>query len=271
MQRDLRAKPGLISRRTMLSATAAAVAASPALAEDCRIGPPPHEKGPRVWMEMDQVELDAAYDQAFYAPLAAADLQAARRQQRAGARAARCADARGLWPDRGREARHLPRQAGRRRRSSCSSMAAPGSAARRRITPTRPSCSSMPARIIIVLDFIAIKEAGGDLRVMADQVRRGVAWAYKNAATLRRRSRPVLHRRPFVGRPSVRRHPGHRLAEGFRIAGRHDQGRPLHERHVRHEAGAAVEAQLVCQVQRRDGAGDELAAPSRPAARARSS
>jgi arylformamidase len=35
----------------------------------------------------------------------------------------------------------------------------------------------------VVLDFIAIKDAGGDLRVMADQVRRGVAWVYKNAAT----------------------------------------------------------------------------------------
>jgi arylformamidase len=35
----------------------------------------------------------------------------------------------------------------------------------------------------VVLDFIAIKAAGGDLRVMADQVRRGVAWAYKNIAS----------------------------------------------------------------------------------------
>jgi arylformamidase len=34
-----------------------------------------------------------------------------------------------------------------------------------------------------VLDFIAIKAAGGDLRVMADQVRRGVAWAFKNIAS----------------------------------------------------------------------------------------
>jgi hypothetical protein len=57
-----------ISRRTML-ATAAVMAASPAFAEDCQIGPPTHEKGPRVWMDLDQVELDAAYDQAFYAPL----------------------------------------------------------------------------------------------------------------------------------------------------------------------------------------------------------
>ncbi len=33
-------------------------------------GVPPHEKGPAVWMNMDQVELDASYDQNFYAPAA---------------------------------------------------------------------------------------------------------------------------------------------------------------------------------------------------------
>ena len=33
----------------------------------------------------------------------------------------------------------------------------------------------------VALDFIAIKEAGGDLRVMAEQVRRGIAWVYGNA------------------------------------------------------------------------------------------
>src|SRR5215813_11094065 len=59
----------LISRRAVLSA-GAAIAASPALGAECQIGPPPHERGPRVWMDMDQVELDAAYDQSFYAPLA---------------------------------------------------------------------------------------------------------------------------------------------------------------------------------------------------------
>src|SRR5437588_12972559 len=57
-----------MTRRTVLGSVAA-LAASPALGEDCRIGPPAHEKGPLVWMDMDQVELDAAYDQAFYAPM----------------------------------------------------------------------------------------------------------------------------------------------------------------------------------------------------------
>src|SRR6516165_11920095 len=59
---------GLISRRSLLGTTVA-IAATPALAEECRIGPSPHEKGPKVWMEMDQVELDAAYDQSAYAPM----------------------------------------------------------------------------------------------------------------------------------------------------------------------------------------------------------
>src|SRR5690348_9688119 len=57
-----------ITRRAALGGAAAMVAA-PALAEQCRLGPPQHAEGPHVWMNMDQVELDAAYDQSFYAPL----------------------------------------------------------------------------------------------------------------------------------------------------------------------------------------------------------
>ena len=33
-----------------------------------RLGPPPHEKGPRVFLDYDQVELNAAYTQIAYAP-----------------------------------------------------------------------------------------------------------------------------------------------------------------------------------------------------------
>src|SRR5262249_52518240 len=57
-----------LSRRTALAALGT-LAAAPALAEECRIGPAPHAKGPEVWMGLDQVGLDAAYDQSFYAPL----------------------------------------------------------------------------------------------------------------------------------------------------------------------------------------------------------
>jgi arylformamidase len=35
----------------------------------------------------------------------------------------------------------------------------------------------------VVLDFLNVLEAGGNLMPMAEQVRRGVAWVYKNAAS----------------------------------------------------------------------------------------
>jgi hypothetical protein len=59
-----------INRRTMLGA-AASIAATPAFAEGCQVGPPPHHKGPLVFMDYDQLELDASYDQVYYEPLVA--------------------------------------------------------------------------------------------------------------------------------------------------------------------------------------------------------
>jgi hypothetical protein len=47
-----------ISRRGVL-VTALAAAPTP-VAEVCPIGPAAHEKGPQVWMDMDQIKLDAA-------------------------------------------------------------------------------------------------------------------------------------------------------------------------------------------------------------------
>lgn len=75
MQRGFPSSRGDVTRRTLLAA-AAALAAAPALAQTppslrrrCEIGPPAHDKGPPVFMDYDQVELDAAYDQRFYEPL----------------------------------------------------------------------------------------------------------------------------------------------------------------------------------------------------------
>jgi hypothetical protein len=51
-----------ISRRAVLG-TAAAMAATPALAEGCQVGPPQHHEGPLVFTDCDQLELDASYDQ----------------------------------------------------------------------------------------------------------------------------------------------------------------------------------------------------------------
>ena len=48
-------------------ATTVAMAATPALA--CQVGPPQHHKGPLVFLDYDQLELDASYDQVYYEPL----------------------------------------------------------------------------------------------------------------------------------------------------------------------------------------------------------
>ena len=170
-----------ISRRTVL-ASAAAMAASPAFAEDCRIGPPPHDKGPPVWMALDQVELDAAYDQAFYAPLRLQILKRlASNSELTRAR---------LGPPR-RES-YGPTEVEKLDIYSAKRANAPifvfihGGAWLR----GEAKDYGYPAELFVnagthfvALDFIAIERAGGDLRVMADQVRRGIAWTYKNATS----------------------------------------------------------------------------------------
>ena len=170
-----------VSRRTILAGVAV-VAASPALAEECRIGPPPHQKGPLVWMDMDQVELDAAYDQRFYAPL---EDQITKRLR--------------VNSDLARSRLGQPRRE------------AYGPTENEKLDIYRTNRANAPIFVYIhggawlrgaardqgyaaelfvnagvhfvTLDYIAVDKADGDLRVMADQVRRGVAWVYKNAAS----------------------------------------------------------------------------------------
>jgi arylformamidase len=173
-----------ITRRSLLGA-ATVLATAPVQAQTtaarCPIGPPPHAFGPRVWMDMDQVELDAAYDQSFYAPLRREITQRlATNSELARARL------------------------GSPRREAY------GATAPERLDIYRTSRPNAPIFVFIhggawlggeaknyayaaemfvkagahfiALDFIAIEAAGGDLRMMADQVRHGVAWVYKNAA-----------------------------------------------------------------------------------------
>src|SRR5215204_4575499 len=61
-----------ISRRTILAMTGAAATLSAGPLAAQQAGPaaqqPAREKGPRVWLDLDQKELDDAYDQSKYAP-----------------------------------------------------------------------------------------------------------------------------------------------------------------------------------------------------------
>ncbi len=105
----------------------------------------------------------------------------------------------------------------------------------------------------VVPDFINVIEAGGSLMPMAEQVRRAVAWVHSNAASFG----GDPNRIHVAGRSSGAHLAGvtsdHRL-ESTRGAGRRRQGRAAFLRHVRPQAGAAVEALELRQVHRRDGA-----------------
>ncbi|HEY2527715.1 MAG TPA: alpha/beta hydrolase [Xanthobacteraceae bacterium] len=177
----IRHSSGSVSRRSLVGAAAAMVAA-PAVAEQCHIGPPAHPQGPSVWMNMDQVELDAAYDQSFYAPLA----------QQIIARAASDSE--------------LVRQ-----RLGPPQHQAYGPTEIEKLDIFRTKRPKAPIFLFIhggawlhgsakdyayaaetyvnagahyvVPDFISVDKAGGDLRVMAQQVRRAIAWTYNNAAS----------------------------------------------------------------------------------------
>ena len=92
-----------------------------------------------------------------------------------------------------------------------------------------------------MLDFINVIEAGGSLMPMAEQVRRAVAWVHSNAASFGG-DPDRLH---VAGRSSGAHLAGvdvdHRL-EKHRRARRRGEGRAAFLRHVRPQAGAAVEA-----------------------------
>jgi arylformamidase len=175
------ASAGRISRRAVLGA-AAALAASPALAEECRIGPPPHHKGPLVFLDYDQVELDASYDQVQYEPMIA----------RVSKRLASTSEA-------------------VRARIGAPQRVAYGPSEIEKLDIYRAKATNAPVFVFVhgglwqlgnakdygfpaemfvaagahcvVLDFINVNEAGGDLGVMAAQVRRAIAWVCKNAAS----------------------------------------------------------------------------------------
>jgi arylformamidase len=131
---------------------------------------------------MDQVELDAAYDQSVYAPLGgqirarfASNSEQVRRRIGPPQRLA-------YGPS---EFERLDIYRAQRPKAPIFVYLHGGAWLR-----GSAKDSGFPAEMFVnagahfvVPDFIAISAANGDLRVMAEQVRRAIAWAYANAAT----------------------------------------------------------------------------------------
>jgi arylformamidase len=167
-----------ISRRAALGG-AAALLSAPALANECPLGPLPHTKGPEVWMGLDQVELDAAYDQTAYAPLRLDSI----RRYASASQTMRAHIGQPMVEAYGpTEIEKLEIYRAKQDKAPVFVFVHGGA-----WLSGLAKDYAFPAEMFVnagvnyvCLDFIAIKEAHGDLRVMADQVRRGIAWVYQN-------------------------------------------------------------------------------------------
>ena len=172
-----------MSRRTLLTATAGAAATAAVAGEaNAQAAPEPRAKGPKVWLDMDQRELDDAYDQAKYAPNRqevlkrwATNSEAARARLGAPKRLAY-----GPGPAEGLDLFSAGRS------NAPIQVFIPGGAWRGRFTTE----SAFPAELFrhagahyLVADYNTVIETKGDLMPLADQVRRALAWVYRNATS----------------------------------------------------------------------------------------
>src|SRR5262249_41630979 len=162
-----------------LAARAAAQSPDPV---PCQLGPAAHPKGPLVWRDMDQIEIDAAYDQRFYAPMG----------YQITKRIASVSDSVRARLGEPLRLSYGPSDLEKLDVYRAKKPNAPififihggswlGGSARSHGYPAEMFVNA--GANFIAIDFIQIKEAGGDLRVMAKQVRSSIAWVCKNAAS----------------------------------------------------------------------------------------
>lgn len=171
------------TRRELLVAACAATtaAAAPVLAQQ-KLGPPPHTKGPLVFLDYDQVDLDAAYDQIVYAP------NAAQIQNRLASNSEETRSRIGspervaygpseiekldiYRTKRANAPIHMHIHGGAWAGGSAKDMAFPA------------EMFVAVGAHYVVPDFVLVQDAGGNLIPMADQVRRAITWVYKNATS----------------------------------------------------------------------------------------
>jgi arylformamidase len=184
MPRDANPRSREMTRRSVLGTTLSvgALAAGAAAFAQQPVSPQaPREKGPRVWLDMDQKELDDAYDQAVYAP----NLQQVINRFASNSEQTR---RRLGQPDRvaygTAEIERL--DIFKTKRSNAPTFIfVHGGAWRAEVARN----SAFPAEMFVaagahyvVPDFSWVQDTQGSLLPMADQVRRAIVWVYRNAA-----------------------------------------------------------------------------------------
>jgi arylformamidase len=183
-----RSEGDLMSRRTVMGAAAASMVSGGAAAQVTAqvtaqvAAAAPRAKGPRVWLDMDQKELDDAYDQSVYAPNR--DQMSKRRASNSELVRARLGAPKrvaygmtptemlDIYPTKTPNAPVAVFVHGGAWRGNYARDSAYGAE-----TLVRAGAH------FVVLDFINVTESGGDLMPMIAQIRRGAAWAAKNAAS----------------------------------------------------------------------------------------
>jgi arylformamidase len=170
-----------LARRTMLAGIAvgvAATAASTAFAQQSPATPP--AKGPAIWLDMDQKELDDAYDQSKYAP----NLQQITKRYASNSMAMRARLGEPKRFNYGPSAIERLEVYSTKRPNAPIHIHIHGGAWHQ-----RPASEyAFPGEMLmnagahyVVPDFISVDEANGDLMPMVEQVRRSIAWTVRNA------------------------------------------------------------------------------------------
>lgn len=165
-------------RSIILTAASAGVAA----AQGKALGPPPHPKGPKVFLDYDQVELDAAYDQTVYEP----DIDQL---------AAKLASDSDMVRQHLGQPQRIPYGTKEKEKLDLYKARGPNApifffihGGRWRVANAHDY--GFPAENFvrhgahyIAPDFDWVQDVGGDLGVLVSQVRHAIAWVYQNAAS----------------------------------------------------------------------------------------
>ena len=141
---------------------------------------PAKVKGPLVWLDMDQKELDDAYDQSVYAPNQ--QLVATRRRLASEAMLKRVAPERVAYGASEDEKLDIYKTA---RANAPINIFIHGGAWRNGQARDSAYLAEMfinAGAHFVIPDFVQVHNADGNLMPMAQQVRVAVAWVYKNAA-----------------------------------------------------------------------------------------
>jgi arylformamidase len=168
-----------LSRRTVLGTATALTLAGPAVAQQAV---PAKAKGPHVFMDYDQAELDAAYDQSVYAPNQA-QVTGRYATNSEIVRARLGAPKRFTYGPTSVEGLDVFQT---KRPNAPINVFIHGGAWRGGLAKNYAFAAETFVNAgahFVVPDFVAVTDVDGNLLTMAEQVRRAVAWTYKNAAS----------------------------------------------------------------------------------------